>query len=53
MGRPWQEIARELARETDRERIAELREELNRAIAEQKIITRCDSEYTGPKSKVH
>ena len=33
--RPWREIARELARETNRDRITELSEELNRALAEQ------------------
>jgi hypothetical protein len=32
---PWQDIARELARETNRERVVELSEELNRAVDEQ------------------
>jgi hypothetical protein len=33
--RPWKEIARELAEETNRQRITELSHELNRAIDEQ------------------
>lgn len=33
--RPWRDIARELAKETNRERIAELAHELNRALSEQ------------------
>jgi hypothetical protein len=33
--RPWQEIARELLSETDQERVLELTEELNHAMAEQ------------------
>jgi|HubBroStandDraft_2_1064218.scaffolds.fasta_scaffold05036_4 hypothetical protein len=33
--RPWQEIARELARERDRKHLSELREELNSAVEEQ------------------
>jgi hypothetical protein len=33
--RPWKEIARELANETNRQRITELSNELNRAIDEQ------------------
>jgi hypothetical protein len=32
---PWQDIARDLARETNRKRVAELSEELNRAVDEQ------------------
>jgi hypothetical protein len=35
--RPWREIARELAKETNLARIIELRHELNRAIDEQKF----------------
>jgi hypothetical protein len=34
--RPWHEIARELAKETNRNRVAELRKELNQALAEHK-----------------
>lgn len=33
--RPWRDIARELAAETDTVRIAELRDELNQAMVEQ------------------
>lgn len=33
--RPWKDIARELARETNRLRVRELSEELNRALEEQ------------------
>lgn len=33
--RPWREIARELAHETDRNKISELLEQLNRALEEQ------------------
>jgi hypothetical protein len=33
--RPWPDIARELARETNRIRVQELAEELNRALEEQ------------------
>jgi hypothetical protein len=33
--RPWRQIARELAHETDRTRITQLAEELSRAIEEQ------------------
>ena len=33
--RPWREIAHELANETNRQRITELADELNNALAEQ------------------
>jgi hypothetical protein len=33
--RPWREISRELANETNRDRIIKLHRELNRALAEQ------------------
>jgi hypothetical protein len=33
--RPWREIAEELAKETDAERVRELAEELDRAVDEQ------------------
>jgi hypothetical protein len=33
--RPWREISRELANETNRDRIIKLHHELNRALAEQ------------------
>jgi hypothetical protein len=33
--RPWREISRELADETNRDRIIKLHHELNRALAEQ------------------
>ena len=35
--RPWEDIARELARETDRERVSELSRELTLALEEQGI----------------
>ena len=35
MMRPWRDIARELAQERNRNRVAELGEELNRALEEQ------------------
>jgi 16S rRNA U1498 N3-methylase RsmE len=38
--RPWQDIARELAQQTNREKIAELAEELNRALEEQQGLDR-------------
>lgn len=33
--RPWQDIARDLAKETDRKRIVELADELDQALKEQ------------------
>ena len=33
--RPWREIAREIAQQTNRDKIAELEEELNKALEEQ------------------
>jgi hypothetical protein len=41
--RPWQEIARDLAQETDRTRIAQLSEELNLALDEQVPASRSAS----------
>jgi hypothetical protein len=38
--RPWKEIARELAKETNRQRVTELSSELNRAIDEQTGFSR-------------
>lgn len=35
--RTWQEIARELAQETDRNRVGELAEELNQAFGEEEL----------------
>ena len=35
--RPWREIAQELAQQTNREKIAELSTELNKALAEQGV----------------
>jgi hypothetical protein len=49
--RPWRDIARELARETDRKRILELTEELNRAMEEQRVTAPADSH--GVKSQLH
>jgi|HubBroStandDraft_5_1064220.scaffolds.fasta_scaffold414697_2 hypothetical protein len=40
--RPWREIARELAWETDPKRIDELTEELDRAITEQELQASVD-----------
>jgi hypothetical protein len=38
--RPWREISRELANETNRDRIVKLHYELNRALAEQLFVNR-------------
>jgi hypothetical protein len=37
--RPWRDIARQLTHESNRERIIELSEELNQALAEQGFLT--------------
>jgi hypothetical protein len=44
--RPWQQIARELAGTTDRNRIVALSEELNRAMEEQASDPRADQPQT-------
>jgi hypothetical protein len=45
ISRPWQDIAREMARETNRNRVLELAEELNRAMAQQMTQTTKSSRF--------
>jgi hypothetical protein len=47
--RPWRQIARELAAESNTKRIVELSLELNQAIAAQGMQT--DNEFTGHKKE--